>query len=262
MQRTQPEEALGGQRGVLLRQLEDLLEPPMVLLGFVWLGLLVVEFIHGLSPFLEAVGTWIWAVFALDFGVKFLLAPGKLRYLKRNWLTALALLLPALRVFRVVRVLRVLRLARAARGVRLFRLVTSLNRGIRALRKALDRRGFGYVVGLTTLAGSAGMYAFETAAPGGGLRSYADALWWTAMLMTTAGSNYSPQTAEGRLLCLFLALYAFTVFGYVTAALATFFVGRDAQNEQAEIAGAKQIESLRSEIAALRTEIRALAERS
>ena len=32
---------------------------------------------------------------------------------------------------------------------------------------------------------------------------------------------------EGRILCFILVLYAFSVFGYVTATLATFFVGRD-----------------------------------
>jgi len=47
------------------------------------------------------------------------------------------------------------------------------------------------------------------------------------MIMTTMGSQYWPQTPEGRMLCLFLALYAFAVFGYVTAAIATFFIGLD-----------------------------------
>src|SRR5512141_1270025 len=33
----------------------------------------------------------------------------------------------------------------------------------------------------------------------------------------------------------------FTIFGYVTATLATFFVGRDAENTEAELAGAKKV---------------------
>ena len=60
-----------------------------------------------------------------------------------------------------------------------------------------------------------------------GIHDYGTALWWTAMLMTTMGSAYWPQTGEGRILCVLLALYAFAVFGYVTATLATFFVSRD-----------------------------------
>jgi voltage-gated potassium channel len=240
--------------------LEEWLEAPMIVLGFMWLALLVVELTRGLTPLLEALGSVIWALFVLDFVLRFTLAPAKVAYLKSNWLTALALLLPALRVLRVVRVFRVLGVARAARGVRLFRLVSSLNRGMRALRATLGRRGFGYVVALTgviTFAGSAGMYAFENEAPGRGLESYGAALWWTAMLMTTLGSDYWPRTAEGRVLCFLLALYAFAVFGYVTATLATFFVGRDAESQEGELAGAGSLEALRQEVEMLRAELRA-----
>jgi len=44
---------------------------------------------------------------------------------------------------------------------------------------------------------------------------------------------------RGRILCFLLSLYGFAVLGYVTATLATFFIGRDAENEEAELAGAK-----------------------
>jgi voltage-gated potassium channel len=155
-------------------------------------------------------------------------------------------------------------MARAGRGLRLLRVVSSLNRGMQALATSLSRRGFGYVIALTvlvTFAGAAGMYAFESEGPDAGLNSYGEALWWTAMVMTTMGSQYWPKTPEGRVLCLLLALYAFAVFGYVTATLATFFVGRDAANPEAEIAGAGSLGALREEIAALRGELRALARR-
>ena len=76
--------------------------------------------------------------------------------------------------------------------------------------------------------------------------------------MTTMGSDYVPQTAEGRILFFLLALYAFTMFGYVTATLATFFVGQDADDDETEIAGAKSIDALRDEISALRAELRSL----
>jgi voltage-gated potassium channel len=105
------------------------------------------------------------------------------------------------------------------------------------------------------------MHAFERTAPGG-LDSYGEALWWTAMIMTTLGSQYWPETLEGRLLCVFLALYAFGVFGYVTATLATFFVGRDAESGEAELAGSRELTALREELVALRGDIRTLSRRS
>jgi voltage-gated potassium channel len=253
-------QTLDNQRSEILQQLEDWLETPMLVLGLAWLALLIVDLTHGLSPFLETASTVIWIIFILDFVIKFALAPQKGRYLKQNWLTVIALLVPALRVFRIVRVVRLFRLARAARGLRLVRVITSLNRGMKALGATMGRRGFGYVMALTvvvTLAGAAGMYAFENDIAGG-LTSYGVALWWTAMLMTSMGSEYWPKSAEGRLLCFILALYGFTMFGYVTATLATFFVGRDAERDESELAGAKEMRALREEIAALRAEMRAL----
>ena len=249
------EEALKNERYELLRRLEDSLETPMLVLAFVWLALLVGELIWGESLMFEVLGTIIWVIFILDFAVAFVLAPHKIAYLKNNWLTALSLLVPALRLFRFSRVFR---LARMGRSLRLLRVVSSLNRSMRALGASLSRRGFGYVLALTVLVaftGAAGMYAFENAAPGG-LKSYGEALWWTTMVLTTMGSQYWPLTIEGRVLCVFLALYAFAVFGYVTATLATFFIGRDAEDDKAELAGARQLAALREEMIALREEIR------
>jgi voltage-gated potassium channel len=258
-----PAEALRRERYELLQRLEDWLETPMLILAFVWLGLLIGELIWGESLAFEVLGTIIWAIFILNFVVEFILAPHKAAYLKSNWLTALSLLVPAVRILRVFRAVRLLRLTRVGRSLRLFRVLSSLNRGMRALAANLQRRGFSYVVMITILvifAGAAGMYAFENGFPGG-LNNYGEALWWTAMIMTTMGSQYWPQTFEGRVLCFFLALYAFAVFGYVTATLATFFVGRDAESSEAELAGEKELVALHEDVIALRDEVRALSGR-
>lgn len=247
------------ERRQILGQWEQWVETPLMLLGLVWLVLLVIELRWGLSPFLETTGTLIWVIFILDFAIRLIISPDRVQYLKRNWLTAIALVLPALRVLRIVRVARLLRTARAARSLRLLRIVTSINRGMKALSASFGRRGFGYVsavTGLVLFAGAGGMYAFENEVPGG-LNSYGVALWWTAMLLTSIGSEYWPQTAEGRVLCFLLSLYGFGVFGYVTAVLASFFIGRDAEGE-GELAGAQSVKELRDDIAALHQEVLAL----
>jgi len=265
-QASQTQQEIAGERLALLARLEGWLETPLLLLAFIWLALFVVEMVWGLSPLLEAAGYVIWALFIVDFVLEFTLAPVKVAYLKSNWLKAISLLAPALRVFRIVAFLRLARLSRVAgmaRGLRLLRVLSSVNRGMRALGSSMGRRGLGYVVVLTlivTLVGAAGMYGFEKDGPDGrGLNNYAAALWWTAMIMTTMGSEYWPQTAAGRVLCFALALYSFAVFGYLTATLATFFIGRDAENEDAEIASAKSVPAIHADINALRDEIRALA---
>lgn len=243
------------ERNALLAQLQEWLEVPMLVLAFIWLALFIVEMIWGMSRLLQILVYFIWALFVLQFLLELLLAPARWTYLRHNWLTAIALVAPALRMLRVVRLARVARTAGAVRGARLVRVLSSLNRGMRALRATMSRRGFGYVVLLTLivdLAGAAGMYAFEAQ----GFDSYASALWWTSMLITTIASDYWPQSAEGRLLCLLLSLYGLAVFGYVTATLATFFIGRDADDDASELAGAKSIQALTNEIAALREELR------
>ena len=246
------------ERHALLEQVASGLERPMAVLGFVWLVLVVVELTVGLSPFLTAVNYTIWGLFVLQFLLEFALAPRKLAYLRRNWLTVLALVLPALRAVRLVRAVRLLR---AARGARLVRVVSSANRGMRALGRVMGRRGLGYVVSLTLLVnllGAAGIYAFERDVAGGAITSFGVALWWTAMTLTTMGADYFPQSAEGRLLGLLLAIYGFAVFGYVTASIASLFVARDAETEEGELAGAQQIEALRAEVAVLTRRVEAL----
>ncbi len=248
---------LARERARLLIRFRQWMEVPLLLLGFVWLVLLVMELTSGLHPMLEALSTAIWIIFIIAFLVELALAPRKLAYLRSQWLTVLSLVLPALRVLRVVRAVRVFRAARAVRGARLLRVVTGLNRGMRALGRSMGRRGFGYVSALTLIvivAGAAGMLALEREATGG-LPDYASALWFTIMLLTTIGSEYWPRTPEGRLLCLLLSLYAIGVFGYITAALASFFVDRDREEGTANPASEDTVQALRLEIVALRQEL-------
>lgn len=251
--------SLERERWCMVLRIQRWLEVPMLVLGGVWLVLLLVELTRGLSPSAERVGTAIWIVFIADFVLRLAVAPRRGRFLRRNWLTVASLALPALRVFRVFALARALRLARVARGLRLVKVVGSLNRGMRTLDRVLRRRGFGYVValtGLVALVGAAGMFALEREASGGSLDGYAEALWWTGMILTTLGSDYWPRTPEGRLLTLLLSVYAVSVFGYIAATLASYFVERDAEETRQGVAGQASVNALRGEIAALRDELR------
>ena len=67
------------------------------------------------------------------------------------------------------------------------------------------------------------------------------------MLLTSLGSEYWPQTAEGQSLCLLLGIYGFCVFGYITATLASYFVGNDAHKD-APVAGADDVKALQKKI--------------
>jgi voltage-gated potassium channel len=229
---------LDKERNEILLQWDHWFEIPLIILGFCWLILLIIELISGLSPILETLSFTIWIIFILDFIVRFSLAPFKIKYLKSNWITLIALVVPAFRIFRSLQLLR------AARGVYLVKIFSSIRRGMQILSATFGRHGFGYIIGLTSiviLMGAGGIQAFENK-----FRNYGDALWWAAMMMTTMGTDFWPETAEGRILCLGLAIYAFAIFGYITATVASFLIEKDKENKSE----AKQILDALAEIKA------------
>ena len=239
------------ERSELIARIEQWLEWPLVLLAAVWLALLVLELVQGISPALIRVGQVIWIIFILEFVARFTLAPRKVAFLRENWVTLIALLVPA------VRVLRVFRVVRALRGLRLVRVIGSMNRAMRSLSNSMRQRGLPYVFSATVavlLAGAAGMYAFENGADQRAFESYFEALWWTAMLLTTVGSDYWPATAEGRVLTLFLSLYALGILGYVAGTLATYFIGREAARPDT-VGTTQELRALHAEISQLRREL-------
>ncbi|MFA5039255.1 MAG: ion transporter [Candidatus Omnitrophota bacterium] len=230
MSKHQRDKTIEKERWGLLDELDRSLDKPLIFLSFVWIFLIIVELNAALTPFLTFLAYLIWAVFIFDFILEITIAPAKIRYLKHNWPKGLSVLLPA---FGVLRAARALRLLRAIRPINLLRLLVSLRQGINSLRKILGRYGLGYVVTATILvglSGAAGMAHFESPAAvkgaglSGGLPTYGDALWWTAMILTTMGSDYWPKTTEGRILSWFLALYAFSFFSYITANIASHFI--------------------------------------
>jgi voltage-gated potassium channel len=237
-----------------LARLDKWLEPAMVLLGIAWLALLIYEFVWGLTSTAELLSNAIWVVFICEFILRFTLAPRKATFLARNWITLIALGLPALRVLRFARALR---LIRATRGLRLVRLLTSMNRGLRSLGRGMQRRGAGYVGALTiavVLAGAAGMLVFEGRGAQGAFSGFDEALWWTAMLITTLGSDYWPQTTEGRVLTLLLSIYAVGVFGFLAASLTSYFVGKEASDTKS-VKHTQALAALHREVVSLREEI-------
>ncbi|MEO6207545.1 MAG: ion transporter [Candidatus Limnocylindrales bacterium] len=236
----QVEHAVRKERETLLQQIHEALDGVMVALSAAWIALLVGELVAGSLPRSLELAVWvIWAIFVVDFVLEFVIAPSKGHYLRNHWLSAVSLVLPALRIVRVFAVLRVFRVARVVRSVGLLRILTSVNRGLASLRTTAARRGLGYVLAATALVilvGGAGMASFESpdayaaerivAEP---LRDYGEALWWTAFAMTT-GATSQPATTEGRLLGWLLSLYGLGIFGYLTAMLASHFIGREAQD--------------------------------
>lgn len=175
------------------------------------------------SSYIEPTTSLIWGIFIVEFAIRLFLSTDRVRFVRANWLTAIAIIVPA---FRLLRFAAVLRGAAALRGLRLVRIVTGLNRGMRSWRGALGTRRLPFVVIFTTLVGivgAAGIYTFEHET-NPVFADFGDALWWSGMILITLGSGSWPETGAGRILAFMMGLYSFSVFGYVTAALASILV--------------------------------------
>jgi voltage-gated potassium channel len=223
----------------------------MDVLALFWLALTIYELSEGLSPALETIVTVIWVIFGVHFLTEFALAPKKKIYLRHNWLTGISLILPAFRIFRF---LRIFRYARGLRSLSLVKILSSINRGMSALSKSLARRVFLYVLALTFMvvfSGAAGILAFEKD-PAGYINGFGSALWWSAMMVTTMGSDYFPKSGEGRTLAFILAVYGFAIFGYVAATIASFLMSR-VKTEAKKTPIENQIDELRAEISELKS---------
>jgi voltage-gated potassium channel len=239
------------QRWELLQRLSDWLDAPLTALALLMLGLMVAELALPLTPGwarrVSQAETVIWALFVLDFLLELALAPSKVRYLKRNWLTAVSVVLPTLRAVRVLRV------ARALRSMSLLRLLTTLNRGSRALGHVVQRGQLGYVLLLTLLVvatAAAGAYYLEHDEPGALIRTPGDAIWWAATLVTTMNSSLETVTVEGQIVSLLLRVFALGVSGYVTAVIAVYLLGTPRQHQEQRTDA--ELAALRGEVAALR----------
>jgi voltage-gated potassium channel len=188
------------------------------------------------------------------FVIEFSLAASKSRFLRRNWITVIALVIPALRILRVFTALRVLRTARLARSVSIVRASTTVNRAARTVGDFLRVSQFAYALLLTalvTLVGAAGGYFLERGSDSQ-IDSFGDALWWSSTIVTTINSPLEAVTVEGRVVGMLLRIFGVTIIGYITARLAVYFLGRDRRDADAQD---RELRAVRDELARLREQL-------
>lgn len=214
-------------------RLSRFLDVPMAALSLIFFGLVIVDTTvdpsSSLSPWISGFVTGIWLLFVLEFGIRLAIAREKDVYLQNHWFDLLILLVPMLRVLRAFQTVRAFAaLGRAplvSRGLLLIRLGTSFRRGLTGLEAFFKASRFGIVVGvtvLTVLIASVLFWLFERDADPSRVRTFWDALYWSAAIVTTVGSDITPVTGAGRVLAVFMMLYGMTVFGYFVSQAAAW----------------------------------------
>ena len=226
-------------REALLGKLERVTELPMHVLAFVMIPLLIGPFLWDLSAEEEAtfaaLDIFIWVVFASVLGLKTIVAPKGLHYLRQHWLEVLIVIVP---FFRPLRILRILLL-----GTRTF---IGFRRAVHVDYLIV------YAVGLVMICATV-VLSVEQDVPEASITTFRDALWWAMVTLTTVGyGDVVPVTAAGRGVAFVLMLGGIAFLSGITANLASFFVTPSRTLEAAISQLTQEVQGLQEEIAVLR----------
>lgn len=194
----------------------------------------------------ETANIVIWAVFIADYAIRLLLHPDRPRFLRSHLFDLVVLVLP------IVRPLRALRLVTAV--IMVYRRTTTWARGRLAIYVGSTTVLLVFVAALAVLEA-------ERGDPDSNITTYPEALWWSAVTITTVGyGDHYPATTGGKLAALALMIGGIGLIGFVTGSLASWIVERVAANDDeppqpadADLATIlNELRALRQEVAELR----------
>lgn len=190
----------------------------------------------------EAVMWGTWALFALDFAVRLVLVEHRGRWLFTHWYEVAVIVLPMLRPLRLLRLVTLLGFMQRSRGT--------------AVRGQVATYAAGSTAVLLVVS-SLAMLDAERGVPGANIQTFGEALWWSAVTVTTVGyGDYSPVTALGRVIAVGLMIAGIALLGVVTATLASWIADRVGEQSDAHQAATRaQVSELSGEIAALRRQL-------
>ena len=196
---------------------------PLGIASLVFLGSYAV---HVLEPALpEAVHAVLlaltyatWAMFAVDYAVRWRLSREGPGFVRRHWLDTVVLVLPLLRPVRVVRTYEAMQRRHGEPRMGLHARVASYS--------ALS-------ISLLGFAGALAVYQAERSAPHATIRTFGDSLWWTCETLSTVGyGDFVPVTATGRIIAVGLMACGLALLGTVTGSFSSFLLQRFSLGEE------------------------------
>jgi voltage-gated potassium channel len=212
----------------------------MLALSVAFVGIMVVEeFTPSHATASVRAADWaLWAIFAIDFGLRLWLAPRRRSFLASGWNIAdlVVVLLPVFvlvgaRFFGLARSLRILRLLRFARLQAI--VVRTTGHGIATVFRRERSKYIALVAAIIVASCTLGVWHFESQGQGG-IHGWFDSVWWSIVTLTTVGyGDASPVTPEGKVIAVVLMITGVVLLAWFTGVLASLFVGRDTANEDA-----------------------------
>ncbi|MFJ3664266.1 potassium channel family protein [Streptomyces sp. NPDC090119] len=161
-----------------------------------------------------------WALFAVDYTMRWRLSGEGPRFVRTHWLDTLVLLLPLLRPLRVVRVYESMEHRRGLPRLPLYARVIAYS-GLTAL-----------LMGFT---GALAVYQQERDAPASNMRTFGDAVWWACSTLSTVGyGDIVPVTPGGRIIAAAMMAGGLALLGAVTGSFSSWLLQVFAREEDDE----------------------------
>ncbi|MEV6361691.1 potassium channel family protein [Nocardia asteroides] len=189
----------------------------------------------------------IWAVFAVDFGVRLWLSTNRVRFVRKHPLDLLVVLVPPFRPLRLVRAALLL--------------LDTVNRATKARTRLVTFVASSSL--LILVLSSLAFFDAEYGAPDSKIKTFGDALWWSAVSVTTVGyGDVYPVTTEGRLVSLVLMTLGIGLISFAIGTMTSWVVEQLKTVDDAADRAERTLAELVEEVRALRTEVAELRERS
>ena len=235
-------------RADLLTRFEQVTYWPLTILALVLVPIVLLPDLLDLPPradaAFEVTSISIWIVFAVELVVRVSLARQRFRFLLKNWIDVLIVLIPLVGMMPVHHFAHF----RAALGVA--RAAAAIARVTPLGRRIVDHRSTNFLVTSSTISiivAGLLVYLTERGNPAASIGSFGDGLWWAVTTITTVGyGDAYPTTSAGRAVALTLMVVGIAIFSGITATVASVFSRDSHDTTQSDL------QALREEIAALR----------
>lgn len=197
-------------------------EKILLFLSFMLLILFLLEFFvdHGLNIYYQYLYSVLWFIFLLEYSVKILFSQKKLHYILDNPFGLLIIVFPFIRPLSLLPVSR----------FGLLILSEQVMKRLPWLRKYRVLELLLLTIIITIF--SADLFLIFERDPTSNIRTFSDAVWFSISTVSTVGyGDLYPRTIPGRILATILLIFGVSIFGAITANIATYFINSKVKKE-------------------------------